>query len=318
MKSALMVFVFFAAILVPRSATAQFEHERHAPLFDSCEQCHPGASAEEQAVLPQPALCAGCHNDQIRPRVAWTPVQRVSTMRFTHDAHPRIECQNCHNAPGAAAMEVQPASPDQCFACHDEGGSSHDGAATTVCATCHTPRADAARPTSHGPDWNDLHGREASAAPDSCAACHIRQDCLDCHRPDPAGWSGYHPPTFLTEHPVAAYARQTSCADCHNVAQFCSSCHQQAGLGAPQNRELRRGFHDANAAFFAGHGPAARQSLESCVSCHTEQDCLSCHAALGGRRINPHGPGFDADKLRERNAQVCTVCHGAAVPGNDK
>jgi hypothetical protein len=77
---------------------------------------------------------------------------------------------------------------------------------------------------------------------------------------------------------------------------------------------MRAGYHDARSFFVSGHGGAARQSLESCVSCHTERDCLPCHSAQGGRRFNPHGPGFDAERLRRKNFQMCTVCHGAAVP----
>jgi hypothetical protein len=62
------------------------------------------------------------------------------------------------------------------------------------------------------------------------------------------------------------------------------------------------GFHDAKQAFSLNHGQAARQNLESCVSCHAERDCLTCHSSLGGRRFNPHGPGFDgAMVLRFQN-----------------
>ncbi|MCA9768685.1 MAG: hypothetical protein KC485_07710, partial [Gemmatimonadetes bacterium] len=64
-----------------------------------------------------------------------------------------------------------------------------------------------------------------------------------------------------------------------------------------------------------GHGQAARQSLESCVSCHVERDCTVCHSAQGGRRFNPHGPGFDAERLRRRNPEMCIACHGRAIPG---
>jgi hypothetical protein len=80
-------------------------------------------------------------------------------------------------------------------------------------------------------------------------------------------------------------------------------------------RDLGSGYHDAKRFFVVGHGQAARQSLETCVSCHTERDCLTCHSALGGRRFNPHGPDFDAERLRKRNIEVCAVCHGLAVPG---
>jgi len=36
--------------------------------------------------------------------------------------------------------------------------------------------------------------------------------------------------------------------------------------------------------------------------------------ALGGRHIDPHGPGFDPDRLIKRNPQVCTACHGTNIP----
>ena len=78
--------------------------------------------------------------------------------------------------------------------------------------------------------------------------------------------------------------------------------------------QLRSGYHDAKQFFLVGHGEAARQSLESCVTCHVERDCMQCHSALGGRRFNPHGPGFDPERLRRKNAEVCTACHGTAIP----
>jgi predicted CXXCH cytochrome family protein len=33
--------------------------------------------------------------------------------------------------------------------------------------------------------------------------------------------------------------------------------------------------------------------------------------------MNPHGPGFNAETLREKNAQMCTACHGVNVPNPD-
>jgi hypothetical protein len=126
---------------------------------------------------------------------------------------------------------------------------------------------------------------------------------------------GYHPAGFLAQHPAAAYARETDCSACHNTRQFCTACHANAGFGT--GGRLRPGYHDAKRNFLLGHGQAARQELESCVSCHTEQECMQCHAssAVGGRNFNPHGPGFDPERLRRRNPQMCTACHGAAVPG---
>jgi hypothetical protein len=156
------------------------------------------------------------------------------------------------------------------------------------------------------------HAALAAAGSTTCAGCHVRADCLACHRPDPGAARGYHPAGFLARHPAAAYARETSCSDCHNPGGFCATCHAAAGLKS--SGPLRSGYHDASRFFIAGHGRAARQSLETCTACHAERDCLPCHSALGGRRFDPHGPGFDAAQLRRKNPQMCTVCHGTAIP----
>lgn len=298
------------------AAQARFPHARHAALFDSCDQCHAGVATPDGQAFPAATFCAVCHDGQMQPRVGWTPREgpRPSTLRFTHAAHPPIGCEFCHNPEGGERMDVRLAVTDNCMTCHIDG-APHYQAPDGACTQCHVARKGAPRPATHAGGFRVLHGRDASARPATCAACHVRQDCLDCHRPNAASHARYHPPTFLSEHPVAAYARQTSCADCHNTAQFCSTCHQQAGLVVAADRRLQGAFHDGNPTFIAGHGPAARQSLETCVTCHVERDCLQCHAAIGAARINPHGPGFDAAKLRTKNAQMCAACHGANIPG---
>jgi hypothetical protein len=164
-------------------------------------------------------------------------------------------------------------------------------------------------PPNHTADFVERHGVAASARPERCAACHVRQDCLDCHRPDAGRAGGYHPPGWLIGHPAQAYSRAVTCTDCHNTAQFCADCHRQSGVTAG-GRQLAGGFHDAKRAFLGGHGQAARQSLESCVTCHVENDCLACH-----RSFKPHGPGFDGARLRSKNPEMCSTCHGSTIPG---
>lgn len=244
-----------------------------------------------------------------------------------------------------------------CAACH----------ARESCASCHVgelPRAVAALatsgpgraagvhlvrtpPSSHTREFRERHASEANARPRTCETCHVRDMCLECHRPEVARQSeterkpegppqsgatkagsaqvvgtqtagarrsGYHPASFLTRHPSSAYAREANCSDCHNRGQFCQGCHQQSGLVAT-SRIGQRGYHDVFRGFSLGHGQAARQSLESCVSCHAERDCTACHSAVsGGFRFNPHGPGFNAARMREKNPSLCAACHGNAIP----
>ncbi len=215
-------------------------------------------------------------------------------------------CAACHSQPSCLACHVAPA-PKQAMALAQPGPGRAVGARTTR----HPP-------LSHTAEFKEGHAGEANATPRTCSTCHVREDCLSCHRPgarESSAGGDYHPTGFLARHPAATYARQTACGDCHNAQQFCASCHQQAGLNARAPLG-RRSFHDGKAAFIVGHGQAARQSLESCVSCHVERDCMACHAAAGaGFGFNPHGPGFDGERLRKRNPEMCIACHGTGIPG---
>jgi hypothetical protein len=268
---------------------------------DFCQQCHVDGPE-------QPAVRA----------LAW------DARSLIHEA--RLETPASHGEPSFVEKHgrVVRADPRECRTCHTQEN----------CVTCHvaTPRvassmfpASAERgagahvvrepPPTHTREFAEWHGARAAARPETCAACHAREDCLDCHRPTAArGAPGYHPADFLARHPSVAYARGSSCSDCHSPAAFCADCHAKAGLTA--GSALRRGYHDAAPLFIAGHGQAARQSLESCVACHAERDCLTCHAASvrGGRGFSPHGPGFNPDRQRRKNVEVCTVCHGPTVP----
>ncbi len=285
--------------------------DRHYEVAPSCATCH----ARD--------FCITCHVDAPEQRV----IQALESDPRSLAHRAELPVPTSHRTPdfltrhGAAARRT----PKSCATCHTQES----------CLTCHIEERSVARmlhaaapnraigaktarrrPESHGADFTDIHGPVAASAATACATCHVRTDCLECHRPNAAsGASGFHPPGFLARHPAAAYARETSCGDCHNSSAFCASCHAQAGLVA--GAVLGRGFHDAKRSFLLGHGQAARQSLESCVGCHAERDCLTCHAAaaVGGRSFNPHGPGFDASRLRRRNPEMCTACHGQAIPG---
>jgi hypothetical protein len=222
----------------------------------------------------------------------------------------------------------------------------HGGAAqlaSSTCATCHTrescanchirdvPRAVSALPaaaidraagaqlhrippSSHTRVFRERHSSEANARPASCETCHTRSSCLECHRPTGGRQATFHAQGFLTRHPSSAYSRSANCSDCHNAAQFCQSCHVKAGL-TTTSRLGQKGYHDAFRGFSLGHGQAARQNLESCASCHTERNCTACHSAVGGGfRFSPHGPGFNAARMKAKNPSVCIACHGTAIP----
>ena len=209
-------------------------------------------------------------------------------------------CSTCHTRESCLACHA--ATPRVATALYAGGPGRGVGAVVTRKA-----------PPWHAADYTDRHAVRAASAPNTCAGCHARAECLECHRPNPASAPGYHPVGFLTRHPAAAYSRENSCSDCHNTAGFCVTCHASVGLTSRATLGANH-YHDAQPSFALGHGQAARQSLETCIGCHVEKDCLTCHSAAGGRRFNPHGPGFDAQRLKSKNPQMCSACHGSNIP----
>ncbi len=295
------------------------------------------------------------HGRLARPVASDTHHPGVATSCAT--CHAREFCTQCHvNAPETPSIQALASDPRSLAisaklkapAGHGterfqgrHGGQSRSASAT--CATCHTqesctschqsnpavvaalPRSSASRglgaeihrqqPATHDNGFTEGHGPLASATPGSCSGCHARSECLECHRPNAGGANGYHQAGFLSRHPSAAYNRQSDCSECHNSASFCTTCHAQSGLSSSEGL-LQGNYHDVGGSFLLSHGAAARRGLESCVTCHTERDCLACHSAQT-RRFNPHGPGFDAERLRKKNPQTCAACHGRVIPGGD-
>ncbi len=265
-------------------------------------------------------FCAECHvsGNSVASIAALGPDPRSLAVRITRErpaSHSRSKFERAHGGQARASIQVCATCHTQpsCTACHATTPKAAQSLAVVDPRPGHVQMAGRTRPASHRTaNWASTHGSLASARPQNCATCHARSDCLDCHRADAATRAGsYHPTGFLASHPAQAYGRQSSCADCHNTQAFCQDCHRQAGVVA--SARLQGGFHDSKLAFSLGHGQAARQSLESCVSCHAERDCLACHSSTRGRGFDPHGPGFDADRLKKKNPGMCVACH-ATVP----
>jgi hypothetical protein len=115
------------------------------------------------------------------------------------------------------------------------------------------------------------------------------------------------------------------------------SCHQRAGVAASgpfQNFAERGRFHPPPEVWSSGprssrhHAWEAERNLNACISCHTERDCVACHATrgVGGpggglaagslRGGDPHPAGFRSRCARalRQNARPCLVCHDPADP----
>jgi hypothetical protein len=263
---------------------------------DLCERCHLNAGGLDaiQALAP---------DDRVGALVAGVPGTWPEP--GSHEASDWI---HAHGAEAGSSGEA-------CATCHLQDG----------CRTCHgevVPGAVAGlsrarpglpagaemadlRPPLHGDRFALEHGAAAAADNPRCASCHEPTQCEACHAG--AETPGFHPVNFVTRHGADAFGREQDCASCHSIETFCRDCHASSGLA--RVGVGTSAYHDAQPDWLLAHGRAARQGMESCASCHQQQDCLPCHSAKGGWSINPHGPGFEADRLASRSQFMCAQCH---------
>lgn len=225
--------------------------------------------------------------------------------------HTRSSCQQCHTGTlGAAALaRLQEAEP---------GGargvvlqrSSASRASLVSAPTVHAVLPDTV-PTRttrtvqmHAPGFARTHGVQAATQRPSCEGCHTKRDCVQCHAA--TSTKRFHPANMVSRHAPEAFARESECQQCHSRELFCRSCHVQVGLAA--QGKSGSGYHNGTSLWIIQHGQAARQALPTCTTCHQQRDCMQCHSRAG-RNINPHGPGFDAERAWKANRLICLRCH---------
>lgn len=290
---------------------------------ERCESCHVNAAlVDEIAGIP---AATGIVARELPQYDAEYPVP-VSHMRADFlESHGRgasvASCSTCHVR-------------ENCTSCHVAEQPAPIGDLPRAAAVT-APGVQTAgmrrRPVSHqAPLFEIEHGSDAAANGASCEMCHTRTMCADCHNAAAPGASwrhadpaddrvtaertrmpgAFHPPNYSARHSAEAYGRRLECSNCHDSQLFCADCHESAGMSpAASGGRLRPGFHDAEPLWLLRHGQAARQGLESCTSCHRQNECMQCHSVLGAFKVSPHGAGFNARRAQQRNAAVCLVCH---------
>jgi hypothetical protein len=261
---------------------------------DRCVACHVNASrvAEIQALPLAPASMTLPPADASYP----TPASHTSGTFLENHAPDGdgAECSTCHVR-------------SDCSSCHLDVGE-RPFTAVFASSDVQAPGVgvEATAPRSHDePFFVTQHPNRASTTEQLCSTCHTTPFCNECH--EDALRPVFHEPNFVQRHAADAYGRNLDCANCHSAEVFCRSCHVESGLGS--SGRLTVGYHDAEPVWLLRHGQAARQSLETCQSCHKQQECLQCHSQTGSFQVNPHGPDFDARRVQERNPAVCFACH---------
>jgi hypothetical protein len=280
---------------VPASHLAPEWEQRHgrAASPQACATCHTRESCAGCHLPPAPAPVAAM------PRAADAAAPGAPILRRAPASHASPFFVTSHG-PLAAAR------PQTCATCHVRA---------EFCTTCHEPAALAAgaapaparaggpmtvdrQPSPYG-DPRVVAAVRALLAADTAAPTRAAQ---------PQTRGGFHPANYMLRHSAEAFGRRLDCASCHSTELFCRDCHTSSGRGTT-GRRLGPTYHDAEPVWLLRHGQAARQTLESCTSCHTQRDCMQCHAQTGAFRVSPHGPGFDARRAQRTNPQVCRACH---------
>lgn len=268
---------------------------------ESCSACHVNAAAVPaiQALAPDERVAALMQGRRIVYPVPAS--HRSASFLRQHGTQAQQDgaaCANCHTR-------------NSCMTCHREGERLAVFASLPPRQRGGAIGVDLSgtRPPDHTPGFSRRHGAVAAGGDASCGRCHAPTFCASCH--DAASAPGFHPPNFVQRHSQSAFTAETECAACHQTETFCRDCHRQQGR-TPTRATGR--YHDGQALWIFGHGGAARRAIETCASCHQQQDCLQCHSASTGWKVNPHGRDFDAGAMESRNPAMCRRCHVTGVP----
>lgn len=233
-----------------------------------------------------PAACASCHS--MRPFAegqARTP-------------HKNVGCYSCHLAAGAWSWpEFKMRELFVMYPAAMRGGApSGTGtrAAGRRCLDCH---ADVLGRTTKGPALRISH-----------RACVKDGRCDTCHTASAHGGA-----TRWVRQPV-----MEDCLSCHVTRDdvACGTCHVR------RSRETLL----ASSAWRVTHGPAWRTqhgmgNIDLCRVCHTQADCVRCHAIPIPHPVSfgpEHGqysrlPTAKCDDCHDRRT-FCDACHGVPMP----
>lgn len=319
-------------LLVPTGATCDGchgpQHPRPADEPAKCELCHTSVDAQHRVTaglrMPRPLLtfnhklhdklgqrCSDCHGDMTKVRLG-------SVLQLPSEA----SCLSCHD--GFTAT-------DRCGACHPSGadGKLMMRAQDDRTLPALVPRGASSWGAAHDLRFVEDHAVQSKTSAKLCASCHDDQFCVDCHD-GPIRPMRIHAGDYLTIHAMDARGATSDCSSCHREQSFCISCHQRVGFGDRQDGEFGIGgqlqFHPQGwsgpPGMPQGHAHAAQRNIGVCVSCHTEDSCLACHAtssaSLPGLDISPHGPDFArsarCDALANANRRTCLRCHAPGDP----
>lgn len=175
------------------------------------------------------------------------------------------------------------------------------------------PASPMERPADHDALWLTSHG--AAAATGDCLSCHVEDTCASCHAGENVP-AAAHPAGYLFLHAGDATSDAASCASCHTTTRFCQGCHTSADLTAtaadrPAPWAQVHGPDWLDPMATGNHAHEARADIMSCASCHSGEECATCHID-----VNPHGSAFidRCAPMLDAAERTCASCHTLRSP----
>ena len=301
-----------------------FSHKKHVVDEEvACSECHgdmsESVSLQSKRQMPKEAACTECHDRaddckkcHVNPKapLRWIDT-RMNGIRFSHKTH---------------MARTPPALPK---AATKTAGDKKAGDKIT-CATCHANINTATR-TGHGqrPEMFKVCGQchRKDFDRDGCQRCHA--NLVDNEQRPLSMFK--HAGDWLGRHGTAAHGAAQVCAHCHTESS-CAECHARTNAIIARPSLLRptavgRNTHHRGD-WMARHGIESRQKPTSCLTCHQQPRCTSCHSAMKVAGVNPGGPSphepgwmmrgsahFHGTEAR-RAPLGCAVCHDRGAASN--
>ncbi|MBI2843188.1 MAG: cytochrome c3 family protein [Armatimonadetes bacterium] len=269
---------------------------QHTPVAGgACLSCHDphGSTARHQLVSDLPKVCSTCHSPKAEQ---FTTAHHGMDMTGTNC----IDCHAAHSRNKSGhllkAKLHTPFESGQCEMCHKDGTKQLVKSQKELCTMCHSKEL-AKAPT----DGIHMHPPVAEGM------------CTSCHSPHASD-----APKALWRDKTIAY----SCFLCHNKiesgvdAKFahlpvsglnCTTCHtphmsKEKKLLVKDSIELCKKCHQPHL-----HPLGKKPDGKVVVDPTTNEmlTCASCH--------EPHGSDFDKLTKKDKNAELCTMCHAAGM-----
>jgi nitrate/TMAO reductase-like tetraheme cytochrome c subunit len=212
--------------------------------------------------------------------------QKEDRIIFSHKFHveeQEIACVDCHQkaTESTKASDVLVPKMQTCYDCHDED--------ETPCSTCHTnPDEPGVAPRLSGFKSRFPHKLHVDAEGTNCLTCHKGVD-----QAEQVGT--FHLPS------------REQCTTCHKGADVatnrlqCFTCHQTTMNFTPISHRVN---------WRKDHGIARQIGKNSCIHCHQENYCITCHEGDNlDHQVHPLNFRFTHGMMAKGNKENCLTCH---------